>query len=120
MRFTDRDTVIARRRANYLRLSSILHAIVPPAFRDLPDGACPLFLPVFVRDKPLVLRDLARLGVQSVNLWDASHPTCPADLAAEVAEWRGSCLELPIHQELSDADVDRIAHAVLTALTTPH
>src|SRR2546425_6091193 len=47
-------------------------------------------------------QELERLGVQSVNLWDASHPTCPPALAAEVAPWRDHCLELPIHQELSE------------------
>jgi dTDP-4-amino-4,6-dideoxygalactose transaminase len=117
MRFMDRDAVIARRRANFRRLSSHLHAIVPAAFRDLPRGACPLFLPVFVRNKPWVARELEHLGVQSVNLWDAPHATCPVELAEEVAEWRESCLELPIHQELGEADMDRIAQAVLTVLT---
>jgi dTDP-4-amino-4,6-dideoxygalactose transaminase len=54
--------------------------------------------------------------VQSVNLWDASHPSCPPDLAAEVAHWRRECLELPIHQELSPEHIDRVADAVLAVL----
>jgi hypothetical protein len=119
MRLMDRDEVIARRRANFLALAARLHAIVPEAFRDLPAGACPLFLPVFVRERADVVRELERLGVQSVNLWETSHPTCPPDLADEVAEWRRSCLELPIHQELGHGDIDRIARAVLTVLTMP-
>jgi len=118
MHFMDRDAVIARRRANFLRLSSLLHAIVPLAFRELPCGACPLFLPVLVRDKASVVVELERLGVQSVNLWSTAHPTCPPNLAEEVREWRESCLELPIHQELTEADIDRVAHAVLVVLTT--
>ena len=58
----------------------------------------------------------AALGVESVNLWDASHPTCPAALAAEVSHWRRHCLELPIHQELDGDAIDRVATAVLTVL----
>jgi len=116
MRFMDREEVVARRRANFLRLASRLRGHVPAAFRELPAGACPLFLPILVPDKIRFQQDLEKLGVQSVNLWDASHPTCPPDLADEVSGWRRRCLELPVHQELAAADIDRVAEAVLTVL----
>jgi len=60
--------------------------------------------------------DLEKLGVQSGNWWEISHPTCPPELAEEMAGWRRDCLELPIHQELSAAHIDRVAAAVLTVL----
>lgn len=116
MQFMDRDAVIARRRANFQRLADRLRGRVSIPFPALTDGSCPLFLPVFVPDKVRFQQVLAALDVQSVNLWDASHPSCPPDLAAEVSHWRRHCLELPIHQELSPADVDRVADAVIEAL----
>ena len=116
MQFTDRDEVVARRRANFLRLASLLGVHLPLPFSQLPQGVCPLFLPVLVPDKIRFQQGLERLGVQSVNLWDVAHPTCPSELAEEVSGWRRHCLELPIHQELSPQDVDRVADAVLCVL----
>jgi dTDP-4-amino-4,6-dideoxygalactose transaminase len=116
MRLMDRERVVERRRVNYARLAAHLRGQVPCPLPDLPDGACPLFFPIMVPDKVRVQRDLARLGIGSVNLWDTSHPTCPADLAAQVSRWRRECLELPIHQELDEATIDRVAQAVLTVV----
>ena len=117
MQFMDRDTVIARRRANFQRLASRLKGRVTLPFPELNDGACPLFFPVLVRDKVRIQQELEALAVQSVNLWDASHPSCPADLAAEVSHWRRECLELPIHQELTTEHIDRVADALVKVLT---
>lgn len=116
MRLMDREVVVARRRANYAHLATRLrgHAWFP--FPDLPAGTCPLFFPVMVPDKVAFQQELERLGVQSVNLWDAAHPTCPPALAEDVEGWRRHCLELPIHQELTADEVDRVADAVLHVL----
>lgn len=117
MQFTNPQEVVARRRRNFAHLASRLRSHLCLPFPEVPRGTCPLFLPVMVPDKPRFQRELDKLGVQSVNLWDAPHPTCPADLAAEVAGWRRHCLELPIHQELSPEAIDRVADAVLTVLS---
>jgi dTDP-4-amino-4,6-dideoxygalactose transaminase len=116
MQFVDRDAVVARRRANFQQLADRLRGRVSLPFPDLPDGACPLFFPILVRDKVRFQQALEALDIQSVNLWDAPHPSCPSDLAAEVSHWRRECLELPIHQELSPAHIDRVADAVRTVL----
>lgn len=118
MQFMDRDEVVARRRANFRHLAARLHDRVPLPFPKLTEGACPLFFPVLVPDKVRFQQKLDALDVQSVNLWDTSHPSCPPDLAAEVSHWRRDCLELPIHQELSGTDIDRVANAVLEVLAT--
>ena len=118
MRLIDRDRVVARRRRNFERLAARLRGHVPCPFPELPAETCPLFFPIMVPDKGRFQQDLAGLGVESVNLWDASHPTCPPDLAAEVAHWRRHCLELPIHQELNEEAIDRVATAVLRVLET--
>jgi dTDP-4-amino-4,6-dideoxygalactose transaminase len=116
MRLMDPAEVVARRRRNFGQMAWRLMGRLPTPFTELEPGVCPLFFPVMVPDKPRFQRQLEDLGVQTVNLWDASHPTCPPDLAEEVSGWRRQCLELPIHQELSPGDVDRVADAVLTVL----
>jgi perosamine synthetase len=116
MQFMDRETVVARRRANFQRLAARLRGRVSLPFPELTDGACPLFFPILVPDKVRFQQNLEDLDVQSVNLWDASHPSCPPELAEEVSRWRRECLELPIHQELSDMEIDRVADAVIAVL----
>lgn len=116
MQFMDRDEVVARRRANFQRLAARLRGHVRLPFPELTAGACPLFFPVLVGDKVRVQQELEALDVQSVNLWDTSHPSCPPDLAAEVSHWRRECLELPIHQELAPDHIDRVADALLRVL----
>lgn len=120
MRFVDRERVVMRRRANFVRLASRLNGAVSCPFPDLPPGVCPLFFPLMVPEKARFQQHLADLGVGSVKLWDASHPTCPPKYAAEVAHWREHCVELPIHQELSDDAIDRVATAALAALERQH
>lgn len=116
--FTNRDQVVARRRANYQRLATRLRSHVSVPFPELPPGACPLLLPVLVANRERVQWRLGGLGVQSGSFWPTTHGTCPPDLAAEIAPWREQCLELPIHQELRSRDVDRVADAVIQVLTT--
>jgi hypothetical protein len=115
--FTNPDRVVALRRANYERLVSWLHPYVSIPFPDLAPGVCPLLLPILVPHRGQVHEQLAALGIQSGNFWPESHATCPPDLAADVAHWRDRCLELPIHQELSPGDVDRVAKAVIDVVT---
>lgn len=120
MRLVDRERVIMRRRANFTRLAAHLKGHIPCPFVELPPGVCPLFFPVLVPDKRRFQQDLASRGVESVNLWDAPHPSCPRSVAADVSHWREHCLELPIHQELSDRAIDRVADAVSSVWDRHH
>lgn len=117
VRFTNRDRVIAQRRANYARLVRWLRPYASIPFPDLPAGVCPLLLPILVPHREQAQAQLQAVGVQTGNFWPTAHETCPPDLAAEVQPWRDRCLELPIHQELSQDDIDRVAGAVIEVLT---
>jgi dTDP-4-amino-4,6-dideoxygalactose transaminase len=115
-RRVDPAEVVAKRRRNFERLASRLHGRLTLPFPALPPGICPLFLPVMVSDKARFQESLARQGVQSADWWSGSHPTCPPDLARDVAGWRRHCLEVPIHQGLTPEDMDLIAEAVVRVL----
>jgi len=116
VRFTDPERVVRRRRANYARLVQSLRREISVPFPELPRGTCPLSLPILIRERDRVHDRLAVQGIEAGKYWPGSHPTCPEDLAAEMSLWREHCLELPIHQELNQDDMDRVAAAVLTAL----
>jgi dTDP-4-amino-4,6-dideoxygalactose transaminase len=112
----DPGDVIARRRSNFMTMLSHLQGKAQPVLTDLPDGVCPLFFPVMVENRKQVRERLAGKGIGSVLYWSHSHPSCPMDLAAEVAPWREKILELPIHQGLTSEQVERIAKTLLEVI----
>ena len=62
MKTVQPDTVIARRRSNYLHLQQRLADRVECPFPDLLDGVCPLFYPVMVQDKLAYMERLSERG----------------------------------------------------------
>lgn len=113
MRLNDPHFVIERRRANFALLHSKLQHLSALNLERLSPGACPLFYPIVVSDKPRMRAELLHRGIGSVNLWSQPHPASPCEGTAQVARWRHSILELPIHQQLDGNDVERVAHEVL-------
>jgi dTDP-4-amino-4,6-dideoxygalactose transaminase len=113
MRLNDPHFVIERRRENFALLHRKLRHLSALSLDRLPDGACPLFYPIIVRDKPRMRSDLMHRGIGSVNLWSQPHPDSPCESSSRVSTWRRTILELPIHQQLDGDDVERVAREVL-------
>lgn len=101
-----------RRRANYRVLLSRLPGAVAAPWAALPEGASPMAFPVRTGDKRALLQRLHRRGVDALDLWSTPHPLLPADLREATAALRASVVGLPVHQELSARDLDRIAAAM--------
>ena len=111
----DREAVTEHRRANYRLLLERLGELVAPAFRELPPGASPLQFPVVVSDKPRFLERLAAQGVEGADAWPISHPSLPTRNFPSAAALRSTLVGLPVHHELRDSDLDRVAGAALKA-----
>jgi dTDP-4-amino-4,6-dideoxygalactose transaminase len=112
----DLDMVITRRRRNYRRLVAALGDVATLVRPELPDGVCPLSLPVRVADKAAAMRALGAAGVAAIDLWSSGDPACPLDRFGDVAALRREVLELPCHQSLDDEAIDRVAAAARVAL----
>jgi perosamine synthetase len=111
------ERVVERRRANYEQLAAALPpGLVPEAFGGLPEGVCPFVFPVAVGDKPGLLAALRAARVHALDLWSVPHPSLPARSFPRSAELRRHVVGLPVHQELTASDVDRIAATVREAL----
>lgn len=116
----DQSGIVARRRANAERLAAGLPpGLVPRWFRRLPPGACPFVLPVAVRDKPRLLAELRAARVHALDLWSVPHPSLPAAAFPRSAALRRDVAGLPIHQELTARDIDRVAATVRDAAPAP-
>lgn len=104
--------IVNRRRRNFGLLLERLREFTTPVFDRLPDGVCPLFYPLQVRDKHPIMEHLLARGIETVNFWSRSHRVLPEGLFPEVDHLRRSILELPCHQDLSPDTMLRIAEEV--------
>ena len=112
LRNQDTGGIVERRRRNYFFLYAALRDVAPPVFGELPPGVCPLFYGVALQDKAGAMARLLARGVETVDFWRVRHPLVPAGAFPEVEKLRETILELPVHQDLSPADMDHVAACV--------
>jgi perosamine synthetase len=101
-----------KRRANYQLLLDDLEAHVAEPFAGLPSGASPFAFPIKTDEKPKVLGKLYEQGIDGLNFWSIPHPALPEKQYPRAAALRQHVVGLPVHQELTSRDVERIAGAV--------
>lgn len=105
--------VAAIRRRNHARLVARIRPHVTPPFAEMPEGSCPFGVPVTVPDPGSLVRHLRSRDVGALEFWAVPHPLLPRDRFPAAAHRRATTVLLPVHQELDDSDIDRIADAVL-------
>lgn len=110
--------IIARRRKNYLLLKNFLdgHCGHDPVFAELPDGTCPLCLPLFVSQSDEVAAKMMKKGVVPYIFGRHPHPLVNADIFQEVTSLSGTIIGLPIHQQLADKDMENVADVFIHSL----
>jgi len=111
--FMDVDAVADRRRENFRYLLERFPATlsVEPMVRSLPEGCTPYSFPLLVRNgaRDALRAALVRDGVLAGACW----PEAPFDARhARTAALAGAALELPIHQAISRAQLDRSLRSV--------
>ena len=107
----DYEDIRVRRIANYQQLLRELDPAVTPMFPVLPDGVCPLFLPIIVPDKAEAADALRRRGVDALEFWN--DPVGDgSEMGPNARFFRAHVLELPIHQDLSRRHISHVARQV--------
>jgi dTDP-4-amino-4,6-dideoxygalactose transaminase len=107
----DFEDIRRRRVANYRRLDAALDAAVQRVFSELPDGVCPLFFPIVVRDKAAAARALQQRGVDALEFWNESMQSGD-EMGPDARFLRTHVLELPIHQDLGPRHLAHVAREV--------
>jgi dTDP-4-amino-4,6-dideoxygalactose transaminase len=102
------DRIRQQRIANYRTLATALGDKVTPAYTQLPDGACPLFYPIVVDDKPAAARALRARGVDALEFWNYGADAIATE-SENVQFLRSHVLGLPIHQDLKPRQLEYIA-----------
>ena len=108
---TDLAGVRLRRRENYARLSQHVSRLpgCKPLFAELLAGVCPLSLPVIVPNARQAARQLRARSVPAIAWWAGYHrATLNWNEFPEACSLKDRVLALPIHQQLTDRDVDFI------------
>lgn len=117
-RSLDPADVVHKRRSNYLSLAMRLRDTLPPLYTTLPDGTCPLFYPAWCENKAALHAALVAQNIHSIDFWNAGSPLIRPGEFPDVDALRRHVIELPIHQDLDESDLARIAFAVRRALGT--
>jgi dTDP-4-amino-4,6-dideoxygalactose transaminase len=114
-RVLDRLDFAAIRRtrlANFRRLSSALRGRAQQALPDPGEGVCPLFFPVLVDDKHAAATALQQRGIDALEFWNEGVEGDGLEVSADARFLRAHVLELPVHQDLTDAHLDYIARQI--------
>jgi dTDP-4-amino-4,6-dideoxygalactose transaminase len=107
------DDPAAARQAHHARLVERLGEHVPTPFREPRKGACPFGVPVRTSNKAGLLAHLLEHGISAIDFWSVPHPLLPVVEFPAAARRRGETVLLPVHQDLTSADVDRIGATVI-------
>jgi dTDP-4-amino-4,6-dideoxygalactose transaminase len=110
----DTGMVIERRRRNYLLLDSMLCDVLNyrPVLPALSAETCPLYLPIFVRHRTEVLVRLQAALIETFIFGMFSHPAMDTKRFPDSHVLREEILCLPVHQDLEESDLRRMASAL--------
>ena len=107
----DYAAIRERRRRNFELMSNKLRGRVAAVRDDLQDGVCPLFFPILVKNKWAIAQALRNRGIGAVEFWNDPQENPSIGPAARFL--RAHVLELPIHQGVTESQVEYIANQVL-------
>jgi dTDP-4-amino-4,6-dideoxygalactose transaminase len=112
------ENVSLRRRMNYLALEEALRPEHGPDFvyARLPDGVSPLCFPIYVSNRDTVAAAMANQGVATFVFGRHSHPTFDADRYPDASYLSSSIIGLPVHQQLTTQDVEKVCDTFLSTI----
>jgi len=109
----DYREICQRRRDNYVYLANQLDGKATALFPSLDEGVCPLFFPILVREKQAAAHRLWEQGIGAVEFWNEGDSEAVGDRFSHSLYLRKHVLELPIHQDVSSAQLEHIAREAL-------
>lgn len=107
---TEVQEIVARRRRNFARLHEQLQPgrQLVPLHESLPPEVCPMAYPVYAKDPACARTCLEQQGIL-VQGWPGYYPGMPWDDYPDACALKDRLLTLPVHQDLSLAQMDYIA-----------
>jgi perosamine synthetase len=99
------------RHRNYALLAGMLkdEKSFSVLFPELPEGVCPLNLPILVKNRDRLQLEMFKRGVDAGAFWKGYHAAFPLHDFPEAQYLKDHVLALPIHQELNEFHLRYIA-----------
>jgi len=103
LRNTCWESLIEQRRNNYHLLSHTAKNSnqIEPLYPQLPDGVCPLHLPVIVENREQICLRLNEMGISANQWWAGFHQAFDWREFPEAKYLKEHLLVIPIHQQLN-------------------
>ena len=108
----DYAAIVRQRRQNFSLLAELLAESGIAPWRMLETGVCPLFFPLLVKNKSAASRRLKEGGIIATELWNEGDPLSAAQEGSGAKFLRRHVLELPIHQDVNEAQIRYMAARV--------
>jgi hypothetical protein len=110
----DPAAVIERRRTNYQALREMTEGLphVEPLFENLPEGVCPMAMPVLTPHRDAVVARLNAQGIGAFPFWKGYHRGFDWAPFPEARYLKDHLLALPVHQALTNTHMTYIAQAL--------
>lgn len=111
--------VIEKRRANYSYLLKKLGEVdgFSPCFGELDDGTCPMFFPIFVRERDQVQQSLTERGIATFIFGRTLNTQLSKEEYADAYYLSNSNLGLPVHQDLGASELDYMCDVLRICLS---
>jgi dTDP-4-amino-4,6-dideoxygalactose transaminase len=108
--------IIYKRRQNYLTLLRHLLGLegIEILFKNLEAGICPLFFPIIIEDRGTIEQYLQQNRIETFVFGRKLHPSLEIKDYPESQFLSSHVLGLPVHQDLSEEDMDRMTKAIDT------
>ncbi len=124
-RTTNKSNVIERRRHNFYQLLSSVQTqksdtIATPVISELPEGFLPLYFPIFTPNPAELVAYLEGVDIEAFNWWQHLHPTVNWTDFPVARRLKQSIVALPVHQQLTSRQIERIASALTAYETETH
>lgn len=120
-RWQNYPRVAERRRANFQWLVNELAGTGVHVLRsDLPDGAVPLFFPLWAEDKFGACKNLVAEGIDAVPVWGVHHDHVPRGEFPEMEFLTRHAIEVPVHHTLSNKHLVRIRDGLIRHARWPN
>jgi dTDP-4-amino-4,6-dideoxygalactose transaminase len=117
----DPHAVIDRRRTNYLALAGMTQGLphVEPLFRELPEGVCPMAMPILTPRRDAVTASLNAHGIAAFPFWKGYHRGFDWSGFPDARFLKDHLLTLPVHQSLTVVHMSYIAQVLSGAVSGP-
>ncbi len=114
LKSSDPHKIFNCKRKNFKRLRDGIIEInnIKLLLENLPEGVCPLLFPLKVSDVFKWIRELNTMGIKATRWWEGFNQKLNWDDFPEAKNLKQKLLVLPVHQDLSDEDIDYMVTSI--------